>query len=69
MTSFDTPIRFKTLIRAPQNEIYEVLTTAAGWDLWFTEGMKFKLLIECSTSWGEALTLLKVFIEHRIQYK
>jgi uncharacterized protein YndB with AHSA1/START domain len=32
------PIRFKTFIAAPASRVFEVLTTARGWDGWFTKG-------------------------------
>jgi uncharacterized protein YndB with AHSA1/START domain len=137
------PIRHCTYIEAPPQRVYEMLTTAAGWDAWFTQGAEvdaqlggrirfrwvrwgvdhttgedggrvleavpprrlafqwtpgdspttvaFELelrgrgtvlsvtetghtgsqgdlqaLVECAAGWGEALTLLKMYLEHGI---
>jgi hypothetical protein len=98
MTELPT-IQHKTFIAAPATRVYEVLTTAAGWDSWFTCGASIEarnggeLLTDgaygpdalgvvgptgaitgaspyamCATGWGEALTLLKMFIERGISY-
>ena len=139
------PIHYNTYVAAPPERVYDTLTTAAGWDAWFTQGAQvdarpggvmlfrwenFKVdrytgesggpvleaepprrfvfqwtagdspttiefdleplgpgtvvtvtesghtsspadleaLVECASGWGEALTLLKVFLEHGITY-
>ena len=31
-----TPIDYKTYIDVPSQRVFETLTTAAGWDAWFT---------------------------------
>ena len=33
-----TPIDYKTYIDVPPQRVFEILTTAAGWDAWFTRG-------------------------------
>jgi uncharacterized protein YndB with AHSA1/START domain len=137
------PIRYTTYVDAPPQTVYDTLTTASGWDAWFTQGasvdarpggfiqfrwadfggdgvtaedggevleatppqrfvfqwtpgestttVEFDLeargqgtylrvtesghswsqrdleaLVECAGGWGEALTLLKVYLEHGI---
>jgi uncharacterized protein YndB with AHSA1/START domain len=139
------PIQYNTYVDAPPQRVYETLTTAEGWDAWFTQGaevdarpggvMRFRwenfkvdrytgesggpvleaeaprrfvfqwtagdslttiefdleplgprtvvtvtesghtlspkdleALVECASGWGEALTLLKVYLEHGITY-
>jgi uncharacterized protein YndB with AHSA1/START domain/ribosomal protein S18 acetylase RimI-like enzyme len=139
------PIRHRTYIHAPPGAVYETLTTASGWDAWFTQGAEvdarpggwihfrwvdygadrvstedggpvletipgerlvfqwspgetvttvaFELeargpgtlvtlteqghlasernlaaLLGCAVGWGEALTLLKMYLEHGIRY-
>jgi uncharacterized protein YndB with AHSA1/START domain len=32
------PIRHRTYIEAPPRRVYRFLTTASGWDAWFTQG-------------------------------
>ena len=32
------PIHYATYIAVPPERVYETLTTAAGWDAWFTQG-------------------------------
>lgn len=34
----DQQIEYKTFIRKPPKAVFETLTTAAGWDGWFTKG-------------------------------
>jgi uncharacterized protein YndB with AHSA1/START domain len=139
------PIQYNTYVDAPPQRVYETLTTAEGWDAWFTQGaevdarpggvMRFRwenfkvdrytgvavgpvleavpsrrfvfqwtpgdstttiefdleplgpgtvvtvkewghttspkdleALVECAAGWGEALTLLKMYLEHGIIY-
>ena len=139
------PIHHSTYIDAPPQQVYDTLTTAAGWDAWFTQGtevdagpggsillrwsnfgatrytgqdggavleavasrrfafqwtpgdstttVQFELaprgtgtlltveerghttsrrdletLVECAAGWGEALTLLKIFLEEGMTY-
>jgi uncharacterized protein YndB with AHSA1/START domain len=139
------PIRHSTYIAAPPERVYELLTTAEGWDAWFTRGAEVearpggrilfrwvdwgpegvtatdggpvleavpgrrfvfqwkpgdsqttvafhlaplgectrltvtetghqetegdrRALVDCAAGWGEALTLLKVYLEHGITY-
>jgi uncharacterized protein YndB with AHSA1/START domain len=139
------PIQYETYIAAPPQRVYDTLTTASGWDAWFTQGAEvdarpggtmlfrwenFKVerytgesggpvleakaprrfvfqwtpgdstttieftleplgpgtvvrvkewghttsqkdleaLVECAGGWGEALTLLKMYLEHGITY-
>jgi uncharacterized protein YndB with AHSA1/START domain len=139
------PIRYGTYIDVPPERVYDTLTTASGWDSWFTKGMELEAwpggrilfrwvdfgvdhytvvgggpvieafpprrfvfqwtpgdstttiefdleplgsgtevrvtesgyttspndleaLVECAGGWGEALTLLKVYLEHGITY-
>ena len=38
MKIIETPIRCQTLIKKEAATIYELLTTAQGWDSWFTTG-------------------------------
>ncbi len=33
-------IEYATYIKAPPKKVYEALTTAQGWDAWFTRGMR-----------------------------
>ncbi|MFC2031394.1 SRPBCC domain-containing protein [Chloroflexota bacterium] len=138
-------IHYSTYIAAPPNKVFDMLTTASGWDAWFTTGaevdarpsgsilfrwenfkgaglttmdgggvlevipsrrfvfqwtpgestttVEFDLeprgagtqvsvresgytatdhdleaLVDCAAGWGEALTLLKVYLEHGITY-
>jgi uncharacterized protein YndB with AHSA1/START domain len=144
MSSFDTPIIHKVLIRANRISVYDAMTTAEGLDGWFTKGTSVdrrtggKLILrwvewgpdkvtteaecpivdvkiperfvfkwwedsyttvemdfeeveegtvvsvkeygyqdtpeghrrclECAVGWGEALTLLKFYVEHNIRY-
>lgn len=136
-----TPIDYKTYIAVPPQRVFETLTTAAGWDAWFTRGTKLDarangsiilkwnnwgpdrvnvedggivlevipdrrfvftwqpdhqpttvcielqplgtgtlvhltdsgyitpaIHMNCAAGWGEALTLLKVYLEHGITY-
>lgn len=145
-TTFDLPpIRYSTYIHVQPQRVYETLTTASGWDAWFTQGteidarpggsivlrwvdfgvdgytgqdggtvlevqaprrfafhwtpgdstttVEFTLaprgmgtivqvtewghttspgdlqaLVACAGGWGEALTLLKIYLEHGITY-
>jgi uncharacterized protein YndB with AHSA1/START domain len=139
------PIRYRTYINAESSRVYEMLTTAAGWDAWFTQGtevdprpggrIRFRwvdwavdhyntegggpvleatpprrfvfqwtpgdstttvaldlqplgggtvvqvvksghtaserdlaALVECAAGWGEALALLKMYLEHGVVY-
>jgi uncharacterized protein YndB with AHSA1/START domain len=139
------PIRYSTYIQAPPRRVYETLTTASGWDAWFTQGTELdarpggfiqlrwvnlgvdhsmgedggpvleavpsrrfvfqwtpgdspttvafdleprgpgtvvrvteaghttsqgdlEALVECAGGWGEALTLLKMYLEHGITF-
>jgi uncharacterized protein YndB with AHSA1/START domain len=139
------PIAYNTYIDVPPERVYAALTTASGWDAWFTQGAEvdarpggyvllrwenFKVdrytgesggpileaesprrlvfqwtpgdstttiaftlnplgpgtvvavkewghtfsekdleaLVECAAGWGEALTLLKMYLEHGITY-
>ena len=139
------PIHYNTYIDAPPEKVYDTLTTASGWDAWFTQSAQvdarpggvmvfrwenFKVdrytgesvgpvleaeaprrfvfqwtagdspttiefdleplgsgtvvtvtesghtpspkdleaLVECASGWGEALTLLKFYLEHGITY-
>lgn len=139
------PIQYNTYIDAAPGKVYDTLTTASGWDAWFTQGAQvdatpggtmlfrwanFKVdrytgesggpvleaeaprrfvfqwtpgdstttiafdleplgsgtvvsvkewghttsqndlaaLVECAAGWGEALTLLKMYLEHGITY-
>jgi uncharacterized protein YndB with AHSA1/START domain len=139
------PISYNIYIAASPDRVYRMLTTAEGWDAWFTQGMeidprpggsilfrwkKFKVdrytgesggpvletdpgrrfvfqwtpgdstttiefdlerlgpgtvvhvkesghttserdlqqLVECASGWGEALTLLKMYLEHGVTY-
>jgi uncharacterized protein YndB with AHSA1/START domain len=139
------PIRTRTYIKAPPAKVYEMLTTGAGWDAWFTQGTEvdprpggvivfrwkdwavdhytvdskgsvleadpsnrfvfqwtpgdstttiafdlkprgegtvlqveesghttsrkdLEALVECAGGWGEAVTLLKMYLEHGITY-
>ncbi len=32
------PIHYSTYVAAPPQRVYDVLTTASGWDAWFTQG-------------------------------
>ncbi len=144
MSSFDTPILHKVLIRAKRTKVYDAMTTAEELDEWFTNGasvdrkiggkiifrwvewgpdketseaecpiidvkipekfvfkwwedhyttveMDFEEVeegtivivkeygyqdtpeghrrcLECAVGWGEALTLLKFYVEHNIRY-
>ena len=43
MTTIDLKIHFKTVIKSNPEKIYPLLTTAKGWDSWFTRGMIFNL--------------------------
>ena len=43
MGSIDAKIHFKTAIKTDPQTIYELITTAKGWDSWFTRGMVFNL--------------------------
>jgi uncharacterized protein YndB with AHSA1/START domain len=138
-------IHHSTYVAAPLARVYEALTTAAGWDAWFTQGAEVdarpggrilfrwvgwgpervtasdggpvleavpgerfvfqwtpgdspttvaldlaplgdgtrltvtesghrdtegdrRALVDCAAGWGEALTLLKVYLEHGITY-
>jgi uncharacterized protein YndB with AHSA1/START domain len=140
------PIRCATYIGAPPEAVYATLTTAAGWDAWFTQGTEvdarpggsiwfrwvdfgvdlvtgedggpvleafpprrfvfqwtpgdttttvafdleprgsgtvvrvsetghttsqrdLEALAECAAGWGEALTLLKMYLEHGLTYR
>lgn len=38
----DTPIRHSTYINAPPQRVFETLTSAEGWDGWFTSGMELE---------------------------
>lgn len=49
-------IRMATFIRAPSDRAYDALTQAEHLDS------------DCSTGWGEALTLLKLYVEHGVRY-
>lgn len=139
------PIRYSTYIAAPPDRVWDTLTTAAGWDAWFTRGAEvdarpgghiafrwrnfgaerytgqdggpvleavpprrfvfqwtpgdttttvafevsprgtgtlvmvtewghttsaadLEALVQCAAGWGEALTLLKVYLEQGITY-
>lgn len=139
------PIRYRTYIAAPPKLVYDTLTSATGWDAWFTQGTEldarpggsilfrwvdfsvyhytgqdggpvlealpprrfvfqwtpgdstttvaFDLepqgpgtavtitesghttseqdlaaLVECAAGWGEAITLLKIYLEHGLTY-
>ena len=139
------PIRYNTYIAVPPKRVFEILTSAKGWDAWFTQGaqidprpggfltfkwVNFKVdrytaevkcpilellperrfvfqwtpgdstttiefdieplgegttvhvtesghtaskkdmeaLVECASGWGEALTLLKMYLEHGVTY-
>lgn len=139
------PIRYNTYVDAPPRKVYDLLTTASGWDAWFTQGaevdarpegsilfrwVNFKVdgytaenggpvleaipprrfvfqwtpgdstttiafdleplgpgtvvtitesghttskrdleaLVECAAGWGEALTLMKMYLEHGVIY-
>ena len=138
-------IHYRTCIAAPPQQVYDTLTTAPGWDAWFTQGAEvdarpggsilfrwvdfsvyrhtgedggrvleavpprrfvfqwtpgdstttvafdleplgpgtavtvtesghtaserdLEALVECAGGWGEALTLLKMYLEHGITY-
>jgi len=39
------PIDHSVFIRVPPERVYETLTTAKGWDAWFTKGMSLDLRI------------------------
>jgi len=34
------PINYRTYIEKPPEVVYETITTASGWDAWFTQGME-----------------------------
>ena len=38
MSSYFEPIEYKTYINAPIEKVFETITTAKGWDAWFTCG-------------------------------
>ena len=38
MTTFDTPILHKVLIRAERDKVFDAMTTGHGLDQWFTKG-------------------------------
>ncbi|HEX9745961.1 MAG TPA: SRPBCC domain-containing protein [bacterium] len=55
-----------TFILNPQDDGTLISFTEEG----YTEDPKdLQMLVECATGWGEALTLLKIYLEHGIAYK
>ena len=50
-------IQYSTYIQAPPQRVYEVLTTADGWDAWFTQGTRVDAQLGgsirlCWSDWG-----------------
>ncbi|MBA7581693.1 hypothetical protein ES708_23601 [subsurface metagenome] len=58
MNLIDVPIEQRTLIRAPIEKVYRLLTTAEGLDAWFTNGSKVDLKVggEIHLRWTEERT-------------
>ena len=67
-------IRLATLVRAPRERVYDALTRAEELDAVVHEygypdtPEGWEQHMSCSTGWGEALTLLKFYVEHGVRY-
>lgn len=53
MKPFGSDISHRTFIAAPPDRVYETITTAEA----------RQKILECATGWGEALTLLRFYLE------
>ena len=73
-------IRFSTFVRAPRELVYGAMTSSDGLDAWFTTGAavdptpggrmvwRWRDWGPNAAGWGEALTLMKVYVEHGVRY-